>query len=71
DGLPVLITLHPSALLRNDSSERELAYAAWLDDLAQASEQAQAPPDTNGGKPGDNSKAARTEGPAEPPALAG
>ncbi|MEO7854209.1 MAG: UdgX family uracil-DNA binding protein, partial [Rubrivivax sp.] len=42
DGLPVLITLHPSALLRNDSSERELAYAAWLDDLAQASEQAQA-----------------------------
>lgn len=33
DGLPVLVTLHPSALLRADPAEREAAYAAWLADL--------------------------------------
>jgi len=37
-GLPVLVTLHPSALLRGDPAERELAYAAWLKDLAVAGE---------------------------------
>ena len=37
-GLPVLITLHPSALLRGDPAEREAAYAQWLDDLALAAE---------------------------------
>jgi uracil-DNA glycosylase len=36
DGLPVLVTLHPSALLRSDPAERESAYAAWLQDLRQA-----------------------------------
>jgi DNA polymerase len=33
DGLPVLVTLHPSALLRLRDDEFEVAYAAWLDDL--------------------------------------
>jgi DNA polymerase len=36
DGRRVLITLHPSALLRVDPSEREAAYAAWLADLRHA-----------------------------------
>jgi len=36
DGRRVLITLHPSALLRTDASERDAAYAAWLDDLRHA-----------------------------------
>ncbi|MDN3921530.1 UdgX family uracil-DNA binding protein [Roseateles violae] len=35
DGIPVLVTLHPSALLRLVGPEREGAYAAWLDDLRQ------------------------------------
>ncbi|MBT2301287.1 UdgX family uracil-DNA binding protein [Variovorax paradoxus] len=35
-GLPVLVTLHPSALLRGDPAERESAYAQWLADLALA-----------------------------------
>lgn len=38
DGAPVLVTLHPSALLRLRSPEREQAYAAWLDDLKLAAE---------------------------------
>ena len=38
DGLRVLITLHPSALLRMDRSELETAFAAWMDDLGKASE---------------------------------
>ena len=37
-GLPVLVTLHPSALLRGDPEERESAYARWLEDLAKANE---------------------------------
>lgn len=37
DGLRVLVTLHPSALLRIVGDEREAAYAQWLDDLRQAS----------------------------------
>jgi DNA polymerase len=36
DGRRVLITLHPSALLRVDPSERGMAFEAWLQDLRQA-----------------------------------
>ncbi len=36
DGLRVLVTLHPSALLRMDAGERDAAFAAWLADLRQA-----------------------------------
>lgn len=36
DGLPVLITLHPSALLRGDPAERDEAFRAWLRDLKRA-----------------------------------
>lgn len=38
DGRAVLVTLHPSALLRMDSDERDAAYEAWLRDLALAKE---------------------------------
>jgi uracil-DNA glycosylase len=37
DGLRVLITLHPSALLRLQDDERDAGYAAWLGDLQRAS----------------------------------
>jgi len=36
DGRRVLITLHPSALLRMEPDEKAAAYAAWLADLRQA-----------------------------------
>jgi len=36
DGRQVLITLHPSALLRVFDDERAAAYALWLDDLRKA-----------------------------------
>jgi DNA polymerase len=36
DGKRVLITLHPSALLRADPEDRDAAYAAWLSDLRAA-----------------------------------
>jgi DNA polymerase len=36
DGLPVLVTLHPSALLRV-REDREAALAQWIDDLRKAS----------------------------------
>jgi DNA polymerase len=36
DGLRVLVTLHPAALLRGEPAERESAFAAWIDDLRQA-----------------------------------
>jgi len=36
DGLPVLVTLHPSALLRGDAAEREAAFASWMEDLSRA-----------------------------------
>lgn len=36
DGLPVLVTLHPSALLRIVGEDRDAAYAQWLADLRQA-----------------------------------
>ncbi len=38
DGRPVLITLHPSALLRLEPEERADAYARWLEDLRLAAE---------------------------------
>ncbi|MBA3590624.1 MAG: UdgX family uracil-DNA binding protein [Methylibium sp.] len=38
DGRRVLITLHPSALLRLQAGERQAAYALWLTDLAHATE---------------------------------
>ncbi|RZJ26350.1 MAG: DUF4130 domain-containing protein [Haliea sp.] len=34
DGLKVLVTLHPSALLRVPAEEREAAYRDWLADLS-------------------------------------
>jgi uracil-DNA glycosylase len=36
DGLQVLVTLHPSALLRVDPQEREAAFEAFVGDLRQA-----------------------------------
>jgi uracil-DNA glycosylase family protein len=36
DGLRVLITLHPAALLRGEPAQRESAFAAWIDDLRKA-----------------------------------
>ncbi|MGJ7492672.1 UdgX family uracil-DNA binding protein [Variovorax sp. ZT4R33] len=35
-GEQVLVTLHPSALLRGDPAQRDEAYAAWLEDLGKA-----------------------------------
>ncbi|WKB51183.1 UdgX family uracil-DNA binding protein [Eleftheria terrae] len=43
DGRPVLVTLHPSALLRLRSPEREAAFAQWLDDLRLAGAHVAAP----------------------------
>ncbi len=37
DGISVLITLHPSALLRGDREQFESAFADWLSDLRRAS----------------------------------
>ena len=42
DGLKVLVTLHPSALLPD--AEREAAYAAWIADLAKAGTEGRAAP---------------------------
>jgi DNA polymerase len=36
DGLRVLVTLHPSALLRMPPDERDAAFERWLEDLRQA-----------------------------------
>jgi len=36
DGLEVLVTLHPSALLRVDPEDREAAFEAFVADLRQA-----------------------------------
>lgn len=44
-GAPVLVTLHPSALLRGDPAEHDQAYAQWLRDLALASERVHASAD--------------------------
>lgn len=38
DGLRVLITLHPSALLRMDPADQQTAFARWLEDLTLADE---------------------------------
>ncbi len=38
DGIPVLITLHPSALLRLRGVEREEAIARWIEDLRRGGE---------------------------------
>jgi uracil-DNA glycosylase len=38
DGIPVLLTLHPSALLRGDREQLEANFAAWLEDLRKAGE---------------------------------
>ena len=43
DGRKVLITLHPSALLRMPDEERESAYVAWLEDLSQLQQTAAYP----------------------------
>ena len=37
DGLRVLVTLHPAALLRLPQEQQAAAYAAWLKDLARFS----------------------------------
>ena len=37
DGIPVLVTLHPSALLRGEPIEREREFESWLGDLRAAS----------------------------------
>ena len=37
DGLRILITLHPAALLRMEAADREAAFSSWLDDLRRAS----------------------------------
>lgn len=36
DGLPVLVTLHPAALLRMDTADPDAAFAHWLADLREA-----------------------------------
>jgi DNA polymerase len=36
DGIPVLLTLHPSALLRGDRAQLEEAFDAWVADLRHA-----------------------------------
>ena len=36
DGIPVLLTLHPSALLRGDRAQLEAAFEAWVADLRHA-----------------------------------
>ena len=41
DGLRVLVTLHPSALLRIEPAEQESAFKHWLADLALAGRDAQ------------------------------
>ena len=44
DGLRVLVTLHPSALLRVPDDDRDAAYATWLADLRQAAKLVGKPP---------------------------
>jgi DNA polymerase len=38
DGIPVLLTVHPSALLRGDRAQFEAAFDAWVADLRLASQ---------------------------------
>ncbi len=44
DGRRVLITLHPSALLRMDAEHRDAAWQAWLADLQHAADAMREPP---------------------------
>ena len=44
DGLRVLITLHPSALLRVVDDDRDEAYGLWLADLRRATKLVGKPP---------------------------
>ena len=44
DGLRVLVTLHPSALLRMEAGARDAAFDAWLADLRQAATNVSATP---------------------------
>jgi DNA polymerase len=50
DGRRVLITLHPSALLRLQGPEREAAYALWLEDLRHAAQFVEKRPRAIGGR---------------------
>lgn len=50
DGRPVLVTLHPSALLRGDPAQRDQAFEAWVADLAHAGERADAAPSRSVGR---------------------
>jgi DNA polymerase len=45
DGRRVLITLHPSALLRMEPEDKAAAYAAWLADLRHAADHFEASAD--------------------------
>jgi len=36
--VPVLVTLHPAALLRMEPAERQAAFDRWCSDLSQAAE---------------------------------
>lgn len=45
DTRPVLITLHPSALLRMQDGDKDAAFRQWLDDLAAATPYATSPGD--------------------------
>jgi len=45
DGRRVLVTLHPSALLRGDPADKEAAWQAWLGDLRHAAVVLQQPSD--------------------------
>ena len=64
DGLPVLVTLHPSALLRMQPDERDAAWGGWIGDLALAS--AAAPADVFGAA----GASVREAGAASPPPAA-
>jgi uracil-DNA glycosylase family protein len=46
DGVPVLITVHPSSLLRGDRSQFEAAFEAWVADLDQATPRLREGPST-------------------------
>jgi uracil-DNA glycosylase len=48
DGLEVLVTLHPSALLRMPPDDREAAFAAFVDDLKKAKKVLFPPPPGEG-----------------------
>jgi DNA polymerase len=53
-GRPVLVTLHPAALLRTDPADRATAYGDWLADLRQAAEHAMPARSATSGHPVDS-----------------